>query len=93
MAIPGVTVRSPAPRDLRTGMVAFTVAAATGEAVSKALRSRRSIITRATGVRFDGVRVCVAFYTTDAELTALLECVSDLAEEARRSTSLITSFD
>ncbi len=93
VAVPGVTVRSPASRDLRTGMVAFTLAAATGEAVSAALRARRNIITRATDVRFDGVRVCVAFYTSDPELAALAECVSDLAEEARRSTSVITNFD
>lgn len=92
LAIPGVTIRSPAARDLRTGMVAFSLAAATGEAVSIALRQRRNIITRATDVRFEGVRACVAFYTSADEIDALLECLSDLAAEARRSTSIITSF-
>lgn len=91
-SIPGVTLRSPSERDLRTGIVALTMAAATGEAVSSALRARRNIITRATGVRFDGVRLCVAFFTSGEEITALLECLADLAAEARRSTSVITSF-
>ncbi|NPV07005.1 MAG: aminotransferase class V-fold PLP-dependent enzyme [Anaerolineae bacterium] len=90
--IPGVTLRSPEDVSLRTGMVAFSLAGATGESVSQALRSRRNIITRATHVRFDGVRVCVAFFTTPEELGCLLECVAGLAAEARRSRDLITDF-
>jgi selenocysteine lyase/cysteine desulfurase len=92
ISLPGVTLRTPADRDLRAGIVAFTLAAATGEAVSNALRERRNIITRSTNIRFDGVRLSTAFFTSAAEMNALLECLADLAAEARRSTSIISHF-
>ncbi|MGI6207034.1 MAG: aminotransferase class V-fold PLP-dependent enzyme [Anaerolineae bacterium] len=91
--IPGVTLHSPADPALRTGMVAFGLQGATGEAVSRALRRRRNIITRATHVRTDGVRACVAFFTSMAEVGCLLECVSELATEARRCRHTVTDFD
>ncbi len=81
--IPGVRLLSPEVGPLSTGIVAFSLEGTRGEEVSDTLRSRWNIITRATNVRFDGVRVCVALFTTRAELDILLEAVATLAGDVR----------
>jgi len=79
-SIPGVRIDSPQEPSLRTGMVAFSLAGWAGKDVSQTLRRRWNIITRATHMRFDGVRVCVALFTTTQELDTVLEAIGSLAE-------------
>lgn len=78
-AIPGVTVHSPEPPDLATGMVAFGIEGIDGPSINRQLRQRWNIVARATASRFDGMRLCVAFFNTTAELDLALEAVSEIA--------------
>ncbi len=81
-AIPGVRVISSRRADTRTGIVAFAIEGMEGTAVSEALRNRWQITQRATYINEPtGVRISVAFYTSDAELDTLVEAVTTLAGE------------
>lgn len=77
--IPGVSIVSPETPGLCTGIVTFTLEGMTGPDISQHLRNQWNIITRPTGLRYDGVRVSVAFFTTHEELDILLEAVGCLA--------------
>jgi selenocysteine lyase/cysteine desulfurase len=78
-AIPGVRVVSPLGNDIVTGITTFQIEGQHGSEISMALRNRWNIITRPTHLRYDGVRVSVAFFTSREELDALLEAVTALA--------------
>ena len=81
-AIPGVRVISSRRADTRTGIVAFAIEGMEGTDVSEALRNRWQITQRATYINEPtGVRISVAFYTSDAELDTLVEAVTTLAGE------------
>ncbi len=81
-AIPGVRVISSRRADTRTGIVAFAIEGMEGTEVSEALLSRWQITQRATYINEPtGVRISVAFYTSDAELDTLVEAVTTLAGE------------
>ena len=80
-AIPGVVIGSPNLAATLTSTVTFGVEGVPGQLIADVLRSRWNIITRATGIRFDGLRVSVAFFTTKDELDVVIEAVSTLAEE------------
>ena len=81
-AIPGVRVISSRRADTRTGIVAFAIEGMEGPEVSEALLSRWQIAQRATYINEPtGVRISVAFYTSDAELDSLVEAVTTLAGE------------
>ena len=81
-AIPGVILRSPADTETATGIVTFSIEGMPGREISDAFRNRWNIITRPTGLRFDGVRVSVAFFTTRDELDTVLEATDQLARSA-----------
>ena len=84
-AIPGVQVVSSRRPETRTGIVTFAIAGMEGDAVSAALRQRWHIVQRGTYMTDPtGVRISVAFYTSDAELDTLVEAVTTLAGEAKR---------
>ena len=84
-AIPGVQVVSSCRPETRTGIVIFAIAGMEGDAVSAALRQRWHIVQRGTYMTDPtGVRISVAFYTSDAELDTLVEAVTTLAGEAKR---------
>jgi len=78
-AIPKVRVLSPETPDLATGVVNLEIEGLRGQEVCAALRNRWNIVTRSTHLRSDGVRVSVAFFTTDEELETLLHGVQALA--------------
>jgi len=78
-AIPRVILRSPESPELSTGIVSFSIEGLPGREISQAFRTRWNIITRPMGLRFDGVRVSVAFFTTREELDAVVEAVDSLA--------------
>ena len=81
-AIPGVRVISSRRADTRTGIVAFAIEGMEGTDVSEALRNRWQITQRATYINEPtGVRISVAFYTSDTELDTLVEAVTTLAVE------------
>ena len=68
--------------ETQTGIVAFAVEGMEGNDVSDALRNRWRIAQRATNINEpSGVRISVAFYTTDSELDTLVEAVTTLAGE------------
>jgi cysteine desulfurase/selenocysteine lyase len=79
----GVSIASPTLPETLTSTVTFGIDGLPGQAIVDAFRSRWNIITRATHIRFDGVRVSVGFFATKAELDAVIAAVSVLAREAR----------
>ena len=84
-AIPGVRVTSSRRADTQTGIVAFAIEGMEGTEVSEALRARWQITQRATYINEPtGVRISVAFYTSDSELDTLVEAVTTLAGETRQ---------
>ena len=84
-AIPGVRVISSRRADTRTGIVAFAIEGMEGTEVSEALRNRWQITQRATYINAPtGVRISVAFYTSESELDRLVEAVTALAGEVSR---------
>ncbi len=84
-AIPGVQVVSSRRPETRSGIVTFAIAEMEGGEVSTALRQRWQIVQRGTYMTDPtGVRISVAFYTSDAELDTLAEAVTTLAGEAKR---------
>lgn len=84
-AIPGVQVVSSRRPETRSGIVTFAIAGMEGDEVSTALRQRWQIVQRGTYMTDPtGVRISVAFYTSDAELDRLVEAVTTLAGEAKR---------
>ncbi len=81
-AIPGVRINGSRRAETRTGIVAFSVEGMDGNEVSDALRNRWQIAQRATNINApSGVRISVAFYTSDSELDTLVEAVATLAGE------------
>ena len=83
-AIPGVQVVSSRRPETRSGIVTFAIAGMEGDEVSTALRQRWQIVQRGTYMTDPtGVRISVAFYTSDAELDTLVEAVTTLAREAK----------
>ena len=84
-AIPGVQVVSSRRPETRSGIVTFAIAGMEGDEVSTALRQRWQIVQRGTYMTDPtGVRISAAFYTSDAELDALVEAVTTLAREAKQ---------
>ncbi|MCY3598032.1 MAG: aminotransferase class V-fold PLP-dependent enzyme [Rhodospirillales bacterium] len=84
-AVPGVQVVSSHRPETRSGIVTFAIAGMEGGEVSTALRQRWQIVQRGTYMTDPtGVRISVAFYTSDAELDTLVEAVTTLAGEAKR---------
>ena len=84
-AIPGVRVVSSRRTETQTGIVAFAIEGMEGNEVSAALKQRWQIIQRATYMTDPtGVRISVAFYTSDSELDTLVEAVTTLAGETRQ---------
>ena len=83
-AISGVQVISSRRAETRTGIVAFAIEGMEGREVSDALLDRWQITQRATHINEPtGVRISVAFYTSDSELDTLVEAVTTLAGESR----------
>ena len=83
--VPGVRVISSRRADTRTGIVAFAIEGMEGREVSEALLDRWQITQRATYINEPtGVRISVAFYTSDSELNTLVEAVTTLAGETRQ---------
>lgn len=84
-AIPGVRVLSSRRAETRTGVVTFAIEGMGGSEVSAALIERWQIAQRATHMTVpSGVRISVAFYTSDSELDTLVEAATTLAGEARQ---------
>ncbi len=81
-AIPGVRVTSSRHAETQSGIVAFAIEGMEGNEVSEALRNRWQITQRATHInKPTGVRISVAFYTSDSELNTLVEAITTLAGE------------
>ena len=82
-AVPGVLVLSSRRRDSQTGTVTFAIDGVDGGEVSAALKERWQIVQRATYLTEpSGVRISVAFYTSEEELDVLVGAVKVLAAEA-----------
>ena len=85
-AVPGVRILSSRRPDSQTGIVTIALDGMDGDEVSGALRQRWEIGQRSTHQTDPvGVRISVAFYTSEAELEALVEAVKVLAAEAGNS--------
>ncbi len=76
-AVPGLVIESPQDTALSSGIVAFRVEGVEGAHISEQLRVRK-MITRPTGLKFSGVRVSISFFTTEAELSALVDAVGEI---------------
>ena len=79
-----VVIHSPEQSDVRISVVAFGIDGMTGRRIADALREKWNIITRSTDLRFDGVRVSVAFFTTTFELDIVIQAVARLCELTQR---------
>ena len=77
--ISDVTVQSPSGPDTSTAIVAFSVKGKGGGDVSSALRARR-IIQRPAFLKFSGVRIAPAFFTSDAEIETLIAAVRGISK-------------
>ncbi|MBT6149268.1 MAG: aminotransferase class V-fold PLP-dependent enzyme, partial [Gemmatimonadetes bacterium] len=80
--IPGLTIESPEDPEMNTGIVAFSVDGVDGPHISTALRNH-DIVTRPTGMKFSGVRFSVAMFTTQEEIDAAIDAVTEIVEVAR----------
>lgn len=81
-AIPGVRIIGSRRAETRTCIVALSIEGMDGNEVSDALRNRWQIAQRATNINEpSGVRISVAFYTSDSELDTLVEAVTTMAGE------------
>ncbi len=84
-ALPGVRVVSSRHAETQTGIVTFAIEGMEGDEVSAALRQRWQITQRATHMTDPtGVRISVAFYTSESELDTLVEAVTTLAGETKQ---------
>ena len=81
--VPGALVVSSRRPDSQTGTVTFAIAGMDGKDVDHALRNRWQIVQRGTYMTEPtGVRISIAFYTSDEEIDTLVEAVKVLAGEA-----------
>jgi len=78
--IPGVCIHSPDGGPLATGIVTFGIEGIPGRRIASELRTRWNVIVRGTGIRFDGVRICVAFFNTEEELDTIADAARRIAE-------------
>jgi selenocysteine lyase/cysteine desulfurase len=82
-AISGVQFLGPQRPETQTGVVSFAIAGMDGDQISSALKTRWNMTQRATYItRPSGVRISVAFYTSQAELDTLVKAVTILASQA-----------
>ncbi|OGG56944.1 MAG: hypothetical protein A3F84_15535 [Candidatus Handelsmanbacteria bacterium RIFCSPLOWO2_12_FULL_64_10] len=72
-------MQSPSGPDTSTAIVAFSVKGKGGGDVSSALRARR-IIQRPAFLKFSGVRIAPAFFTSDAEIETLIAAVRGISK-------------
>ena len=81
--IPGTIVISSRRPDSQTGIVTFAIEGMEGGDLDKALRTRWQIVQRGTYMTEpSGVRISIAFYTSEEEIEALIEAVKVLSREA-----------
>ena len=81
-ASPCTVAQETGRRDCSTSIVTF--AHKTESRVHRSqprLRHRWSIVARANSIRFDAVRICVAFFTTRDELDVLIDAVRCIAKK------------
>ena len=82
-AVPGVVIVSSRRPDSQTGVVTFAIEGVDGGDLDHALRNRWQITQRGTYMTEPtGVRISIAFYTSEEEIGALVEAVKVLAREA-----------
>lgn len=82
-AVPGVRILSSQRPESHTGVVTFAIDGVEGKDLTQALKTRWKMTQRATYMtRPTGVRISVAFYTSQEELDALVGAVQVLAREA-----------
>lgn len=77
--IPGVRIYSPDGGPLATGIVTFGIEGVPGREIASELRTRWNVIARSTGIRFDGMRICIAFFNTEEELDTLADAARSIA--------------
>jgi len=77
--IPKVRIYSPDGGPLATGIVAFGIEGVPGREIASELRTRWNVVARSTGIRFDGMRICIAFFNTEEELDTLADAVRGIA--------------
>ena len=81
--VPGTIVISSRRPDSQTGIVTFAIEGMDGGDLDKALRTRWQIVQRGTYMTDpSGVRISIAFYTSEEEIEALVEAVKVLSREA-----------
>lgn len=81
--IPGLTLHSPVGPDGSPGITAFSVAGIEGTHINAKLRERR-MIPRPTGLKFSGVRVSLALFTTEGEIELLVKAVGEIVAESHK---------
>lgn len=77
--IDGVRIFSPEDSGMSTGTVQFGIEGLEGGFISEQLTTRWNVIQRGTGIRFSGVRISCAFFTSEEELDTLVKAVTTIA--------------
>ena len=80
--IPSVKIKSPISNDISTGMVTFSIDGISGSDLNKALWNRFEIMGR-EALNDTSMRICIAFFNSESEISAITSAIETIAQETR----------
>ena len=80
--IPSVKIKSPISNDISTGMVTFSIDGISGSDLNKALWNRFEIMGR-EALSDTSMRICIAFFNSESEISAITSAIETIAQETR----------
>lgn len=80
--IPSVKIKSPVSNDISTGMVTFSIDGISGSDLNKALWNRFDIMGR-EALNDTSMRICIAFFNSESEISAITSAIETIAQETR----------
>jgi L-cysteine/cystine lyase len=81
--IPGVIDFTPGPAEMRTGMLGVAIKGMSGAELADKLRGKRFLLRANRGpADVTGVRICLAFFTSDEEVEATATAIAEIARSA-----------
>ena len=83
--ISGATLRSPESHDFSTGIVTFSVDGLSGPDLNRQMMERWSVLGR-HALTATAMRLSCAFFNSDQEIDTIIDAISTLANENRRSS-------
>ena len=80
--IPSVKIKSPISNDISTGMVTFSIDGISGSDLNKALWNRFEIMGR-EALNDTSMRICIAFFNSESEISEITSAIETIAQETR----------